>query len=111
MVRGYSVLASSFQVTPTYITEVTDSFGTPVRGHPAAACRDCGVLAAAGLDSADAHHQYTADWKAQCPIDPVVPNNMAPQTISAQSASSSPTPDHRHLGWQWLAWYRLAGSP
>ena len=66
---------------------MTDSFGTPLfEANPAAACRDCGVLAAAGLDSADAYANTTADWKAQCPIDPVVPNNMAPQTISAQSA-------------------------
>lgn len=43
------------------------------------------MLAAAGLDSADAYANTAPDWKAQCPIDPVVPGNMAPQTISAQS--------------------------
>ncbi len=88
VVRGYSVLANGgFQVTPYFITEVVDSFGVPVyQANPTAACRDCGVLAAAGLDSADAYANTAPDWKAQCPIDPVVPNNMAPQTISAQSA-------------------------
>ena len=86
--RGYSVLANGgFQVSPYFITEVTDSFGKSLyQANPAAACRDCGVLAAAGLDSADAYANTVPDWKAQCPIDPVVPNKMAPQTISAQSA-------------------------
>jgi penicillin-binding protein 1A len=67
VVRGYSVMANGgFQVTPYFITDVIDSLGQPLfQANPAAACRDCGVLAAAGLDSADAYANTSGDWKAE----------------------------------------------
>ncbi|MFM4702049.1 penicillin-binding protein 1A [Aeromonas bivalvium] len=88
VVRGFAMLANGgYQVTPYFISEVKDSFDkTLFSANPAAACRGCGTLAAADMNAPDAYLNVAGDWRAQCAIDPVVPNNLAPQTISAQSA-------------------------
>ncbi|MGB6190350.1 MAG: PBP1A family penicillin-binding protein [Aeromonas molluscorum] len=88
VVRGFSMLANGgYQVTPYFINEVRDSFETLLfAANPAAACRGCGALAAANMNAPEAYLNVPGDWRAQCAIDPVVPNNLAPQTISAQSA-------------------------
>ena len=54
------------------------------------------MLAAAGLDSADAYAHHGGLEVPSAPIDPVVPNNMAPDHHAQSAFLITDTLDHRH---------------
>lgn len=87
LVTGYATFANGgYKIEPYFIDHIADANGKIVyEASPKIACDDCQLSEAPTSATID-YSDELGQWNAQCPIEPVVKNNLAPRIITEANA-------------------------